>query len=457
MVHVCQRWRGIIFESPLHLFLHLSCSNGTPVKQNLIFWPVTLPLTVDYNFELFDLPPGDEDNVTAALKHPGRVHRIRILVSGPLTRKLATLMQRSFPALTFLDLAWDYNDLQDSRGLMVLVFPSRFLGGSAPNLQYLRLKSVSFPGLPAFLLSARNLVTLKLEEIGQGGYISPEAMVGGLAVLTKLTTLSISFYNEDHLPEERTRLPDPPMRDVLPALINFHYRGWTEYLEDLLTQIDTPRLETLRIEYLAVHVLAPQLSRFIDRTENLRIDQCRRAEVGFSFRDSYVEFEHPGECHQARLSLKVLNTDWLEGQISEMVHILGQLVAVFSNVDHLFAHGDHLGDHMDAEDTGHPECLPFFRLFPAVESLHLSENVAVSIASALEENAYSEEVIDVFPALHLLWLDEDEEDYDKDYCKPVGSIERFLSSRQLSGRPVTVVNTQEEFLNADRRPLQKSS
>ena len=146
-----------------------------------------------------------------------------------------------------------------------------------------------------------------------------------------------------------------------------------------------------------------------------------------------------------------MGLDWLETQIQGVVGILGQLAAVFPNVVHLFARGDHV----DSAEIGLAEWLPFFRLFPSVEALHLSEGVAACIASALEETADSEQVVtDVFSALHLIWLDED--GYEDDY-EPVGSIERFLSLRQLSGRPLTVVNTREEFLNANRPPLQKNS
>lgn len=61
--------------------------------------------------------------------------------------------------------------------------PGRLLGGSAPRLRYLRLRRSSFPQLPTFGLSAHDLVTLKLKEISQNGYILPEAIVGSLAVL----------------------------------------------------------------------------------------------------------------------------------------------------------------------------------------------------------------------------------------------------------------------------------
>ncbi|KAH8996952.1 hypothetical protein EDB86DRAFT_953972 [Lactarius hatsudake] len=41
LVHVCQRWRRVIFASPCRLDLHLSCSYGIPVRPNLGCWMKT--------------------------------------------------------------------------------------------------------------------------------------------------------------------------------------------------------------------------------------------------------------------------------------------------------------------------------------------------------------------------------------------------------------------------------
>jgi hypothetical protein len=334
------------------------------------------------------------------------------------------------------------------------------LGGSAPRLQYLRLNRISFPQLPTFLLSARNLVTLKLKDISQDGYISPETMVGTLAVLTKLATLSVSFLDDtpSESPTQSRSHLDSPMRAILPALTNFHYIGSSEYLEDLLAQIDTPRLTNLVIEYFIDEIQVPQLSRFIDRTKSLKLDQFRSAEVFFFFEDIYFELDCPrGKCCRAHLSLKILGQSYLDEQATCAADVLGQLASTFPNVDHLSADGDRdLSTETDITDW-----LPFFRLFPAVEAMHLSGGAGAYIASALEDTADPEEMVTdiVFPALYLLWIEKGEEEEDEsdesddDRHKPVGSIERFLSLRQLSGRPVTVVDTQDEFLEADRKPL----
>lgn len=73
-----------------------------------------------------------------------------------------------------------------------------------------------------------------------------------------------------------------------------------------------------------------------------------------------------------------------------------------------------------------------------MEELHaVSGALAGHIATVLE-NIAEERVTEVMPALHSLCLGNGD--------KPVGSTERFLSLRQLSGRPVTVGSTQDEFV-----------
>ena len=122
-----------------------------------------------------------------------------------------------------------------------------------------------------------------------------------------------------------------------------------------------------------------------------------------------------------------------------MTRVLDQLVAMLSNVDNLSVNAPRIQvpnwPRRDAtlEDV---EWLTLLRLFPAAEALHVSKGFAVQFASTLEDIA-EEKVTGVLPVLHLLWLGDGDE--------VVGSPQRFLSLRQLAGRPVTVVNTQDEF------------
>src|SRR5579863_448060 len=48
LVHVCRRWRQIVFASPRRLHLLLVCDVRTPVKKLLDIWPL-LPIAVLYS------------------------------------------------------------------------------------------------------------------------------------------------------------------------------------------------------------------------------------------------------------------------------------------------------------------------------------------------------------------------------------------------------------------------
>jgi hypothetical protein len=436
LVHVCQRWRRIIFASPRQLNLNLNCSNRTPVRKNLAFWPVPLLLTLDYTFTFVNgVSPVDEDNVVAALEHPKRLHRIAIRGPASLIRKVVTVMRKAFPALIHLDL--NSNVDNSSSRLNFPVIPKIFLGRSS-SLQYLHLRRLSFPQLPMFLLSACNLVTLKLEDMPPNGYISPEAMVGSLSALTKLTTLSVSLHDRTFSPDKKRSYPDHPIRTILPALTALHYEGRNWYLEDFLARIDTPRLDQLKLKYFVDRIQALQLSQFIKRTENLHTGQFTRADVIFSYRDSDFKFERSqGNSSQAQLGLNIIDRRYLKAQVRSVAAVLGELT-LFSNVDTLFAHGDSV----NTREICTTDWQPFFCLFPAVRALRLSGGVAASIVSALEDTT-EDMATDVFPALPLIGLVGGRNGYFQ--SDPVGSIEQFLSLRQLAGRPVAVVNTKDEF------------
>ena len=265
------------------------CSYGTCVGKNLAYWPVTLPLIVDYTH--YQHTSKDDDAVLAALEHSGRVQRIEIVGTDSLLNKVANVMRKPFPSLSHLDSAWNLNGKLGPALGSVPIIPRRFLGHSASQLQHLYLSGISLPHLPAFLLSARNLVTLNLENIFQDGYacLSPKALAEGLAILPSLTTLSIRFHDATSTTDQSRQ--DPPI--ILPSLTVFHCEGYSEYLEDLLARLITPRVDCVKIEYYVQDIRALRLSRFLDRTENLKLNQFMRARVLFFSEEFSVELDCP--------------------------------------------------------------------------------------------------------------------------------------------------------------------
>jgi hypothetical protein len=88
LVHVCRRWRQIIFESPNRLDLHILCTHKTPVKKNLRIWP-NFPLFINYDDYT---GPSLIGNVIDALRLSNRVGQVKLKKlcssSVPLRRPL---------------------------------------------------------------------------------------------------------------------------------------------------------------------------------------------------------------------------------------------------------------------------------------------------------------------------------------------------------------------------------
>ena len=100
LVHVCRRWRSLVFGSPHHLNLTLFCTPETPARDTLDVWPA-LPLLIAGNMASSSVT----DNVIAALGQNNRVREIVLLeLTGWQLEKVLAPMQVPFPELTDLRL-----------------------------------------------------------------------------------------------------------------------------------------------------------------------------------------------------------------------------------------------------------------------------------------------------------------------------------------------------------------
>jgi hypothetical protein len=142
-----------------------------------------------------------------------------------LLLKEFTAVQEPFPALTKLWL-WSYDD-------NVAVIPDSFLGRSVLSLQDLFLYGIPFLALPRLLLSTHDLVTLCLQDIPRSGYISPEAMVTALSMLTSLENLGLQFQSPQSQVDRASQHPPPLTHVVLPTLTSLQFTGNSKYLEDI--------------------------------------------------------------------------------------------------------------------------------------------------------------------------------------------------------------------------------
>jgi len=376
-----------------------------------------------------DRNTNDEDNIVAALdsEHLDRVCIVKLDITGSLLGKIATVMQGPFPMLTHLHIGLDDGNTP--------VLPNGFLGGTTSCLQTIYLHGIPFPALPTLLLSASDLVTLNLRKIPPTGYISPEAMVACLATLPRLEIFLIELQLATPRPD-RIRPPPPTVRIVLPALTYFQFQGASEYLEDLVAQIDGPQLNGILIGYLnqLVDFQVAQLSGFIDRSVGPKLTLFKHAHVTFSCGEVFFEMCHPnyprGDWRTARTTISCEGIDW---QVSHIAQVLSHFSATLSTVIHLKLEVQLEGGRQ-LNGTDDIDWLHLLRQFSTVQTLHVSRELARHIALALEDIA-GEMVVQVLPSLHLVHV----------VGQPASSVEKFVAVRWLSGRPVTVVDTEMEF------------
>ena len=423
LVHVCRRWRHIMFASPLRLNLKILCTYGTPVRKSIDIWPA-FPIVIRY--DTYGSPgtfaPTDEDSVTAALEHTSRVCKVILpSVTGAQLGRIAEVMQEPFPALTHLVL-W----LEDRN---IPVLPGQFLGRSAPCLQELILEGIPFPALPILLPSASDLTTLSLISIPQTGYISPEEMVAGLATLTRLRYLIIGFRSPNSRPDQ-IRLP-PTTRTVLPALTSFIFHGVREYLEDFAAGIDAPQLHEISIDYFnqLVDFDVPQISMIIDHMEALKqVIHCR-----IELDSKFISFDLSETDVYIDICIKCEGIDW---QVSHLTHALSQTSLVPSNIIHLTIESYFDPNKLNPEDVNDVEWLQLLNLSTSVQSLIVPEQLARHISRALEVIAEGVMATAVLPALDMLCLE----------GRSASSVDKFIAARRDSGRPVTIIDTKREII-----------
>ena len=413
LVHVCRRWRTIVFGSPRRLNLQLHCAPDTPAKDTLDIWPA-LPLIVRGHMGLIR----DTDNIISLLRQSNRVCQVCLVcLACWQVEEVFALMQVPFPELTKIWLS--------SHDEMLPVIPDSFLGGSAPRLQYFELDGIPFPGMPKLLLSATHLVYLRLSGIPLSGYISPELMVALLSVLSSLSTLYLQFQSPQSHPDWELRNLPPPKRSILPALEEFRFRGVTEYLDELVTRIDTPQLDYMHIAFFnQIDFDYPRLAQFIDRTPTLGARD--KARVQFGAGNTSVRVSGTLEI--------VISWEVPDRQVSPIVQVCNSSLPPLSMVEDLWIerlYGDQTFQIDAVENT---QWLQLLLQFTAVENLHLSKELAPSIAAALKE-LVGGGITEVLPNLQNIFVVWPRHKLSEPFRENIG---QFVAARKLSDHPITV-------------------
>ena len=417
LVHVCRRWRCLVFGSSRRLNLQLYYDSKITARNTLDVWPA-LPLLIQGYVSRTTV-----GNLIAELEHSDRTCQISLNChTTSVIETLWTAMQVPFPELAFLYLS--------CIGLsFVPVLPDSFLGGSAPRLRYLALNSIPFPVLPKLLLSATHLVYLHLYNIPYFGYFSPEEMATCLIMLTSLDSLQLEFESPRSSPDLENRLSPPPTRSILPALTWFKFKGVSEYLEELVARIDTPRLHHLSATFFNdIDFNTPELIRFVSHSSTLRAPN--KVHVFFGSQTAWVRLQPQASILEYfEITISCREPAW---QLSSLAQICTTSSPLLSTTENLII-CEPVQTQPDWKDgIENVEWLELLLPFTAVKNLYLSKQFAPRIAPALQEmtGGGTTEVLSTLQNLYL-------EGFQPSESVEEG-IERFISARQLTNHPVAV-------------------
>jgi len=416
LVHMCRRWRYVVFGSPRRLDLRLLCRNRRLMKT-LDIWP-ELPIVIHVNSQ--KLP--SDNTVISVLKRHDRVCKIFIDdVSDSLLEELATISE-PFPALIELELVSYKADTP--------TLPDSFLGGSVPRLRSLDLWGIPFPGIGNLLLTTRDLVTLSLGVIPPSEYLSPESMVTILSGLTGLKSLDLNIETAEFWTHGASRRPPALTRVVLPALTNLTFSGDSEYLEDMVSRIDAS-LECIAVTFFDELVFdIPQLRDFIGRTKILVAPH--RAETSFfSYFDLRISlFQRKGDIDFRVLNLEIIcDTD---SQLLSPAQAWSLLLPPLPSMEHLCIYTSADFPSQWQHEVEITQWMELLRPFITVKVLVLYKQAVSSVSSALQE-LVGERVTEFLPALQNIFL----EDFPSSSPVPEG-IGEFIAARELSGHPIIV-------------------
>ena len=414
LVHVCQRWRSVVFGSPRRLELKLVCETKAPVRDTLDVWPA-LPLVIVGETK-------NVDNIIPLLEeYSDQINQISLW--GSNLEDISEAMEVLFPDLTHLLLTQDEIEL--------VPLSDSFLGGSAPRLQFLHLENIPFPGLPKLLPSAVDLTNLHLHDIPHSGYILPEAMVDCLSTLTSLGRLSLEFRSPQSRPDRESRRPLLSSCTVLPALTEFRFRGVCEYLEVLVACIDAPELDFLDITFFNDIVFdTPQFTQFISRTPRLEAFDKLEASVVLGDQHATIELSSKTtDDGKLNVGISCGELDW---QVSFLEQVCTSSLPPLSTLEYL-----HISEHpyeqpVWEDDIDRALWLELLRPFTTVKDLFLSENIALRVVPALQE-LVGGRTIEVLPTLQNVFIEG---------LQPSGPVQegigKFVAARQAINHPVAV-------------------
>ena len=426
LVHICRKWRHIVFASQRALYIRLFCTHGTPVLKNLDCWPA-LPIVVDYGGSPALDPPTleDEDSVLAALKRSDRVISINLTVTKSLLEKLSSIEE---PFSNLEDLVLRYQDGVELKP------PSAFRWG--PRLRRLRSTWIGFSTPLHRLSSSRDLVDLQLQLYNtvSTAYLSPEALANALSGTAQLRLLSLHHRSPTSYPEPISTRPSSAneKRVAFPSLTHFKFRGISTFLDRFVVTIDPPLLGDIEITFDQPTFLVPKLGEFINQIEMQK--SHHRADVLFCDRSVSISLnQQASTC----LKLQVISES-LRLRLHSIAQICSHFPAFLYGVEDLRV--SVMQPLSGQDDDNHEGWLELFHAFRGTKWVHVAGDYSTNIVLALQHSEMQCET--VLPALHKLYIREP----GSRYAPLQEAACSFMYLRRLSGN---IIGVEFERLSID--------
>ncbi|KAH9043493.1 hypothetical protein EDB83DRAFT_1584786 [Lactarius deliciosus] len=365
---------------------------------------------------------------TTLLRHLQRHNRVRsidLCLTYSVMEKLSTQVKEPLSELEDLVLR-----SISSRHFFPSDLPFRW----SSRLRVLNLTDISLPSLPLLLSSSPNLVDLQLHRSSE--FPPPVALANALSGTTRLESLALlsdSFHHASApLPSGR--------RVILPALTRLEFRGYSQYLEGLVAEIDAPRLGKIELTFVGLVSSLSEIGQFINLIEAQRSHS--RAEIRTNMNDISIrftpgpsEFESPSSPY---FVLRIHRTR-LNHQLSSMGCVCDLLPPFLLGTGDLGIVTRPPSSEQDGDIDGE-NWLRLLRPFSKAERFYVAGELGTDIMHALQRA--DGEFATVLPALRKLYVAME----SRSPCEAFqAAMASFKTARQLSGRPIEV-----EYYNGTR-------
>lgn len=421
LTHVCQSWRHVVHSSPSRLDVHLLFTPHRSSRVTMLKSLPPFPILVDHS--LADGADREQSLALAALapRNRDRVHGIS------LRRKRRTYMDKLLRALShpfpeleslIIDSSYDHD--------FELILPDTFLSGSAPGLRRLTLRDVVPRCLPPLLSFTTDLVELFL-TLRAPRYALPEAsLIANLQRLSCLHRLELRLMYTHVVGSFPVSLAEP--RDIvpLPNLMQFVFSGQTHYLETLVVELATPRMQYLNANFgdKAYTFPIPHLCRLICDTKIQFIFVCLEL---LSHQVKFTAETRSKSVHASAQSFNIIFPE--DTSFEEMGN---RLSGPLTTVEELVVIGG----------MRHVQWRRFFNRIQQVKLIQVSSQAAIEVAHSFQPDDQAI-AMDVLPALEQVKVQMPHipplsENYINPYLTIPNAFEPLIAARRRVGRPITL-------------------